>query len=360
MKAESYPSVSGTHTRVRPRWVQPPRIRHASGVSAVDWASRTHQAWNDLDSSAGLRIPGRSIRVHEPGRLRVVAAWPLSQVLHAAVLVEAVGVASDRWNADTVWRSFRRYRRSDGFLDMPLVGERYYDDNAWIGLACAQRALFTSEAVRATWLRRAEASLRFVSQGVRRDGGVLWKEGGDRLHACSTGSAGLLAAGVARADGHARTLARTAGVFIDTELVNPDGLIADSIGPDGDVDPSEFTYNQGLAIQLRIERGLLGTATDLADRVVAGFAGERFWTHAACFNAILCRALVRLDAVGGTTRYESFVTEYAERLWRDARDERGLFSGAGRYDSGRVLDHAAVTGVLAALALDPERRRILL
>ncbi len=325
----------------------------------IDWHARAHESWNDLTRVTGMRSP-RGIRVHEPSRWRVVAAWPLSQVLHAAVLVDAAGIAGGRLGADSVWRSFRRYRRGDGFLDMPLIGERYYDDNAWIGLACAQRALYTSGDVAAPWLRRAEASLRFVSQGVRRDGGVLWKEGGDRLHACSTGSAGLLAAGVARADGRSRSLARAAGVFIDTELVNPDGLIADSIGPDGDVDPSEFTYNQGLAIQLRIERVLTAHARELADIFIREFAGDRFWTHAACFNAILCRALLRLDAVTESRTYESFVTDYADRLWRDARDDRGLFSGAGRYDAGYVLDHSAITGVLAALALDPAQRRTLL
>ncbi len=154
-----------------------------------------------------------------------------------------------------------------------------------------------------------------------------------------------------------------AGMFTPSaegELVNPDGLIADSIGPDGDIDPSEFTYNQGLAIQLRIERGLTAHARELADIFIREFAGDRFWTHAACFNAILCRALLRLDAVTESRTYESFVTDYADRLWRDARDDRGLFSGAGRYDAGYVLDHPAITGVLAALALDPAQRRTLL
>lgn len=296
-------------------------------------------------------MPTRGVRVHEPRRIRVVPAWPLSQVLHAAALVDAAGADPGHYAPDLVWASFRRYRKADGFSDFPLIGQRYYDDNAWIGLACAQRALLTIDPVNRPWLRRAEASLRFVSQGVRR-GGVLWVEGGRNLHACSTGSTGLLAAAVGRVqDGRPRPLAVAAGEFIDTELINPDGLVADSVTPEGTVDRAEFTYNQGLGIQLRVERGLLDAAAELAEATAREFPAERFWEHPPAFNAIHCRALLRLDAVRGEDRWQRFVADYAERLWSAARDERGLFSRAGRYDKGYVLDHAAATGLLAALAL---------
>ena len=105
---------------------------------------------------------------------------------------------------------------------------------------------------------------------------------------------------------------------------------------------------------------MLDSAAELAEAVEVAFAGDRFWTHAASFNAIYCRALLRLDAVRGEHRWQEFVADYADRLWRDARDDRGLFSGAGRYDRGYVLDHAAITGLLAALALPTHDRRLLL
>lgn len=325
-----------------------------------DWGDRAATSWQTLTGLSRHRMPLRGARIHEPRRVRVVAAWPLSQVLHAAVLLDAAGIPAGHYAPDAVWRSFRRYRRGDGFVDFPWVGERYFDDNAWIGLACAQRALFTDGDVRRTWLHRGEASLRFVSQGARR-GGVLWVEGGDRLHSCSTGSAGLLAAAVGRAEsGRPRPMALTCGQFIDDELLNPDGLVADNIAPDGQVDPSVFTYNQGLTIQLRIERGDLDGAAALAETVGREFSEQRFWDHPAAFNAIYCRALLRLDAVRGEQRWRSFVEDYADRFWREGRDQRGLFSGAGRYDKGFVLDHAAVTGLLAALALPEERADLLL
>lgn len=324
-----------------------------------DWGAWAVESWDTLQQLTRRPVPFRGARIHEPDRLRVVAAWPLSQVLHAAVLVDAAGLTARHYAPDLVWASLRRYRKGDGFTDFPLIGSRYYDDNAWIGLACAQRALFAEPAARRPWLHRAEASLRFVSQGVRR-GGVLWVEGGRNLHACSTGSAGVLAAAVGRAEsGEPRALARQAGEFLDAWLMNPDGLVADSITPEGLVDPAEFTYNQGLGIQLRIERGLLDEAAALAEATAGQFPTERFWQHPPAFNAIHCRALLRLDAVTGTERWGEFVADYARRLWDFARDHRGLVSGAGRYDKGFVLDHAAATGLLAALALPQDRRTLL-
>ena len=302
----------------------------------IDWHARAHESWNDLTRVTGMRSP-RGIRVHEPSWWRVVAAWPLSQVLHAAVLVDAAGIAGGGSAPTSVWRSFRRYRRGDGFSTCrsSVKLRRQRVDRSRV---CAAGAVHVGR--RGCALAAPGRGVAAVRQSrCAETEECCGRRGGDRLHACSTGSAGLLAAGVARADGRSRSLARAAGVFIDTELVNPDGLIADSIGPDGDVDPSEFTYNQGLAIQLRIERVLTAHARELADIFIREFAGDRFWTHAACFNAILCRALLRLDAVTESRTYESFVTDYADRLWRDARDDRGLFSGAGRYDAGYVLDH---------------------
>lgn len=326
----------------------------------TDWSGRAAAAWTTLTDATRFPIPAWGARVHEPGRLRVVPAWPLSQVLHVAVLLQAAGAVAGPYTPEAVWRSFRRYRRGDGFLDYPWVGKRYYDDNAWIGLACAQRSLLTSGDDSRRWLARGEALLRFVSQGMR-GGGVLWVEGGVNLHACSTGSAGVLAAAVGRVEsGRPRAMALQCGEFIDRELVNPNGLIADSIAPERHVDRAEFTYNQGLAIQLRIERGLLDSAADLAERSDREFTGQRFWTHAAAFNAIYCRALLRLDAVRGEDRWRPVVEAYAQRCWLEGRDQRGMFSGAGRYDDGYVLDHAAVTGILAALALDRQQCMVLM
>jgi len=321
------------------------------------WRQRVTDSWTALVKNARIPTP-RGVRVHEPGRARVVFAWPLSQVLHSGVIIDAAGIDMTALGPDEVWQSFRRYRRRDGFVDIPLVGHRYYDDNAWIGLACAQRSLWVGPPQNQTWLIRAEASMRFVAQAVRADGGVLWVEGGTNLHACSTGSAGLLAHVTAEAAGRSsawRGIARNATQFLDATLIRSDELVADNISATGQIDPAVFTYNQGLTIQLRISQGDLDGATRLAEATAREFDTEKFYAHIASFNAIYCRALLRLSHETGDEQWREFVVQYLDEVWNKGRDKRGLFTNVGKYDKGIVLDHAALVGAMAAMCLTPDR-----
>lgn len=325
------------------------------------WAVSAEEAWRSLISAATTRLLG-PVRVHEPGRLRVVFAWPLSQVLHTSVLLEAAHADAGRLGSGEVWRAFRRYRRADGFLDVPWVGQRYYDDNAWIGLACSQAALLSDGPVAAAWSRRAARSLSFVSQGLRSGGGVLWVEGGENLHACSTGSAGALAAAVGRVSpwqgAWRQTVEQTVG-FLERSLLRGDGLVADHISPDGRRDEGTYTYNQGLLVQLRLATGDTAGAAAAAAATLGAFPPERMDSHPAAFNAIFFRALLRLWAETGDRRWRLETLDYLQRCWTTGRDERGLFTRVGRYDAGVVLDHAALVGLMAAASLQRQQAALL-
>ena len=48
------------------------------------------------------------------------------------------------------------------------------------------------------------------------------------------------------------------------------------------------------------------------------------------------------------------VAQYLQRAWDTGRDESGLFTQVSRYDECIVLDHASVTGLMAAYAARPE------
>lgn len=366
------------------------------------WRQRAAAAWDVLGEAVVCRLVGPK-RVHEPRRWRVVFAWPLSQVLHAAVLLDAAGADTAGLDPAAVWASLRRYRRGGAFLDVPVVGKRYYDDNAWIGLACAQAALLPaggSSSVEATtippphppiaaittdsplpqppsevedppgvpslpappppdrgdWVRRAERSMAFVAGGATADGGVRWVEGGANVHACSTGAAGALAAalqqtGTPAAESMAATVGSTRR-FLVSRLRLPDGLVADHITPDGRRDDAVYSYNQGLLVQLHLALGDTDAAAALAQTALDRFAAERLYTHPACFNAIFLRSLLRLWATTGEQRWRDPVIQYLARCWDGGRDDRGLFTRVGRYDSGVVLDHAALVGLMAAATLD--------
>jgi hypothetical protein len=245
--------------------------------------------------------------------------------------------------------SLETYRRGAAYAERPGSRRRYYDDNAWIGLALLDHGDVDG----------AERVLHFLREGAVPVGeggvGVRWVEGGEALHACSTGSTGLLALRladrVAGAADELRALARGCAGFL-AQLLDADGLVADHRRPDGSVDPGVYTYNQGLLVGLWTGLGRLEDAEAMADRVRAAFGPERLWAHPPAFDAILVRELLALDAVRPSAGLRAWCASYLSRAWSQARDpDTGLLTagGIGRYDSGVVLDHAALTGAMAAL-----------
>ena len=276
--------------------------------------------------------------------------WPFSQVLHTAALVGAE-------DASTLRVSLEAYRRGTAYAERPRGRRRYYDDNAWI--ACGLLSFGDVEAARRV--------VEFLREGavLGPDGavGVRWVEGGAALHACSTGSTGLIALrlGAVVGEGERAPLAELAAgctAFLEG-LLDGDGLVADHRRADGSVDPALYTYNQGLLIGLLTGHDRLDDAVALAGRVRRAFDAERLWAHPPAFTAILVRELVRLDALRPEAELRSWCAAYLDRVWTQARAaDTGLFTGGGigRYDDGVVLDHAALTGAMAVLATAPTPR----
>ena len=132
--------------------------------------------------------------------------------------------------------------------------------------------------------------------------GVRWVEGGEALHACSTGSTGLLAlrlADAVEADAveRAALLALAAGCMTFLEgLLDLDGLVADHAAG-RQCRPRGLHLQPGAAHRgagwLRSRRGGAHARAARAGRLRPG----RLWAHAPAFNAILVRELLRLDAL---------------------------------------------------------------
>lgn len=317
---------------------------------------------------AGLRGgPRLRARAHEPGSRRRVAAWPLSQVLWCASTLNALAAASGAKNpgdpgrhtidVDAWWLALQWYRSGQGYVDHRPRGQRYYDDNAWLGLVAAQQALLTGAE---RWWARAGQVARFVAEGTTESGAVCWVEGGDTLNACSTGSAAVLfdalarqAPGLPPAD-RARFAAQAhaARAFLQGPLLRSDGLVADHVRPDGTVEPSVWAYNQALLLHVESRRGEDEAAATVAAAVEHGMPAPVMARQPAVFACIWWRALLAHRAREGATRVPE-VAQYLQLAWDRGRDARGLFRGVTRYDAGVVLDHVSLTGLMAAYAAGP-------
>jgi hypothetical protein len=299
------------------------------------WAERALEAWSALEGDA-IRTSWLMPRVLEgPGGKRA-PLWPLAHVCWAAAEVHALGRAAP---IDDLHRFLRPYRSGAAYAATPR-GRRYFDDNAWLGLAMLRLGVATGDL---TWREHAEELARFLEQGEAPDGGVLWAEGSHARNTCSTASGAWLqlAAGVPSA----HTTARRWMVWLDRTLRRSDGLYADNI-EDGVVEQRAWTYNQGAALAAF---ELLGEdATSLRAAILAAFPADVLWSEPPAFAAIAFRALLA-DRGGAEDAIEVW-DPYLERLVAEARDTRtGWYTrgGVGTFDGTPTIDQAAIVEMLA-------------
>lgn len=312
---------------------------------------------------------GSRLSVRDAGG-RPAALWPLTQVLHAAVLVEAVGVADPP--IPEIIASLGRYDTGRGWTATPGPGLRrtvFRDDNAWLGLALVQRQLLGGAP---DVLLPASRALDVAARGEDPDGGIRWSERARSRHACASAPAALLALRLAGAAGRPLGPATWGFVdrqleFLDTAVARPDGLVGDRVDGDGRLRDDVWSYNQGatlgahrLAAELLDRPGSRSRVTALATAIDRRYDLERLWREPPAFVAVLLRQLMALDAATGEVRHLPRVDGWLERVRRDGLDPAtGLVGagGIGRYGDSRVIDQAAVVQV-AALRASPAAVRL--
>ena len=256
----------------------------------------------------------------------------------------------------------------------PFGGDRYYDDNAWVGLA-----LIGLERIRpgSETFGRARELFQFAASGwdERADapapGGVFWIEQGrgtgrrnhDR-NTVSNAPNAELGLHLAELTGEPSPGAVGPDDMIDwvhATLRSENGLYWDKIRGDGSVDRALWSYNQGNMIGARVLQhrrrasGALMAAETIGRAALDHYRG-RYFEQPAAFHAIFFRNLLILHAATADARLRSAIIaalrEYADQSW-GRRDRDDLFRPA--QGSVSLLDQSALVQVLALLAWDPGR-----
>jgi hypothetical protein len=265
-------------------------------------------------------------------------------------------------------------------------GDRYYDDNAWVGLALVQLERLRPGHGHA---QRAEALYRFAEAGwdtrpdVPSPGGVFWVEQGrgtgrsnhDRNTVSNAPNAqlGLHLTALADGDPHGHARARHMYEWVNVTLdagreddAAGTGLFFDKVRGDGTVDRTLWTYNQGSMIGANVLLARrAGPATDagavylaraqaIADKALRHYAGA-LQRQPPAFNAILFRNLLQLHAAAADAglrgRIRGAMSGYAETAWTSYRDRHDRF----RFRRGGpvLLDQSAMVQIYALLAWEP-------
>jgi len=229
-----------------------------------------------------------------------------------------------------------RYRWRGGFAAKPRGRRRFFDDDAWLGLAAVHlddRAL-------------AAEALAFVRTGEDPAGGVRWVENAETRNTCSTASAAWLALELGD-----RAFAERAMDWLNATLRTDEGLYRDRL-EGGVIDPTIWSYNQGAAVAALRQLGRSDAATSAATSSLALFTGDRLWREPPPFLAIWFRALLR-DPVASSEAMRRLVA-HTDRLLTEALDPAtGLCraGGVGSYDGSTTIDQAATVQMLAMRAL---------
>jgi hypothetical protein len=300
--------------------------------------------WRELALAAWATLVRDTVRTRW-GRVRVLdgpggkpaAAWPIAHMLWAAAEMRALGGDPP---IDAIDGALARLRSGDGYLAVPR-DKRYFDDNAWLGLAFERLGAVLSDEA---WRERARGLARFVTTGEAPDGGVRWVEAGSTRNTCSTASAAWLVQ-----EAGDRTKRAAAGRWLDwldATLRRPDGLYADRIDH-GVVHGEVWSYNQGAALAAT---RLLGRPTGpLRAAILERWSPDDLWHEPPAFAAITYRALLgEPDPSDAVERWDPFL----QRLRSDAREATGWYTagGLGRYDERPTIDQAAVVQLFALRA----------
>jgi hypothetical protein len=297
-------------------------------------------------------------------RYRDVHAWPISQAVSATIAVARIpAVQTDAGGRAAMgFRQLAPLRQGSLYRDS-AGGSFFFDDNEWI----AQDLLDWNQLQRnPAAVARAEAIFAGVARAWDGDaatpcaGGVYWTTaaGNSDRNTVSTANGALVGLRLYALTRRPVFLywSRRMLEWVDACMQAPDGLYWDHVAADGEVDRTEWTYNQGslvgayvLLYETTRDVSALGRAEQLADDALGTFNGARLSAEPPEFAAIFFDRLLDLAAVDRRSSYVAAAESYATSAWIDLRDpQTGLFRFGGSTD---LLDQAAFVQLYAHLAL---------
>jgi hypothetical protein len=313
--------------------------------------------------------------------------WPYSQV-HVATLDLTGMPGGRRYAGDLTARAAgqeRYWNAAGGTTGLPGYasyaiapygggGDFFYDDNEWVGLLDSQRYLTSGDR---TALGRAEQIFALIRSGWDTDpshadpGGTFWTQAtwsNDRNTVSNMPAAelGLRLYQITRQRSYLDWSLRMYN-WTNEHLQSPSGLYWDHIDLAGTVEPTFWSYNQGVPVgvdvllyQVTHDRGYLDRARRVATAAYDYYVTQgHLSAQPPFFNSIFFKNLLLLESVTGGHTYRDALGRYADQMWNTMRDPAtGLFvfDADGRTEA---IQQAAMVQIYAVLAWDPARYPVL-
>ncbi len=262
----------------------------------------------------------------------------------------------------------------DSYLASEGGGDKFYDDNQWVGLVFSDAYRIFKDP---KYLEASQEIFDYSVSGWSDDleGGIYWRQNDTRTkNVCSNGPAAAQAVMLYQDTHQQKYLDWAVRIMSWLErLKSPQsGVYWDNISTaDGSIDRSTYTYNTGAPLQalamLYTATGkteYLDEARSLAASSYEHFArddrgtGMRMFPDTPWFNVVLMRgylALYQADPAKDRT-YVDAMKQNLDYAWAHARKPDGSFSPDWSGKTGRpdnrtwILDQAAMVELYALIA----------
>lgn len=312
--------------------------------------------------------------------------WPFSQAMVATQVMAgipgAVGAryrsaVADRFQAlEAYWNAGTDPQGYDSYLRPPLGqgGDKFYDDNEWIGLSFLLRNAMSRHGDAAA-VDKAEKIFGLITYGWDTDashplpGGVFWTQApwsNDR-NTVSNAPGAEIGARLYLLTGRQSYLDWAVRMYewVRESMLAPNGLYWDHVNLAGAIEKTQWSYNQGVMIGAG---ALLHRATGRPEyleqaRATAAAAldyygaEDRYTAQGAAFNAIFFANLLQLWTITPDVAYRRAMQAYAEDARARFRDPAtGLYRFKGDQPV-ELLQQAGMVRIEGMLAWRPGHYR---
>jgi hypothetical protein len=362
------------------------RPTSADAVTATQYADRAVAAYNAQQKYLYVSNGTSLYRETYPRTGNPYSyLWPFSQA--TAATVDVYGINPPRVSINEVrnrylgglpryWNSSTNPPGYDSYVRPPYGsgGDKFYDDNAWVGLSLVRVYRMTGDT---SALNQARAVFTLITYGWDTNeshvplGGVFWTQAPwsrDRNTVSNAPSAELafrlyqLTAEQSYLDWGVKMYD-----WVNAYLRDPsDGLYWDHLDTAGVIEKTKWSYNQGtmlganvLLYQIHAKSGspsagsFLQQAEGIARKSLDYYANVYF-SQEPPFNAIYFRNLLALCAVTGDSvlkgRILSAAQAYADEAWGKNRASSNLFYFPAGSSPARLQNQAAMVEILSCLA----------
>ena len=244
-------------------------------------------------------------------------------------------------------------------------GATYYDDNAWVGLDMIHAYLATSNT---QYLTLAQDEFNYVVTGWDTNatdgcpGGVYWEDvAGSQRNTTSNGANAELGTELDLLTNNTTDLSWATRMYqwTITCLGTSSGLYSDHINPNGSINTTLWSYNQGVMVGAGVllakatgTASYLAQAEQTANAAVGYFGtGATLDNQGTAFNAIYFRDLFLLNQQVPNPAYASEAQSFATTMWSQRNPLTGLVNS--QYGVNGTAPMVEIEALLAGSAPTP-------